>query len=174
MMIAALPCVRRERGASLVVALIFLVIMAMLGVTVAGMTGLEERMASNTRDRDLALQAAEAALHEAELRLADSAFRAGIVPAFALSRANSAAFWETCFTGNLPAATCASAYIFEPDSSRALPTDNAAGAVAEQPKFLIERKPDVGTTQVFLVTARAVGASRDSIVVLQAEYGYTP
>jgi type IV pilus assembly protein PilX len=174
MMIAAHPCVCRERGASLVVALIFLVIMAMLGVTVAGVTNLEERMASNTRDRDLALQAAEAALHDAEIRLADTAFRAGIVPNFTMTRANSAAFWETCFKQYVPAATCASTYFFTPDTSRQLPSGDSAGAVAEQPQFLIERKPDVGTTQVFLVTARAVGASADSIVVLQAEYGFTP
>lgn len=173
-MIAAHLCVRRERGASLVVALIFLVIMAMLGVTVAGVTGLEERMASNTRDRDLALQAAEAALHDAEIRLADAGFRAGVVPNFTLTRANSAAFWETCFTKNLPAALCATTNILPIDTSRELPTGNAAGAVEAQPQFLIERKPDVGTTQVFLVTARAVGASDETVVVLQAEYGYTP
>ena len=172
MMIAAHPCVRRERGASLVVALIFLVIMAMLGVTVAGVTGLEERMASNTRDRDLALQAAEAALHDAELRLNDSGFRATAFPNFTLTRANGAAFWETCFHDNLPAATCTTLYT--PDSTRVLPVGTAAGGVYEQPKYVIEKKPDVGTTKVFLVTARAVGASSDSIVVLQAEYGYTP
>ncbi len=54
----------RERGAILLVALLFLVILTMLGVT--AMTGptMEERMAGNARDSSIALQAAEAALRD--------------------------------------------------------------------------------------------------------------
>ncbi|MEJ1964619.1 MAG: PilX N-terminal domain-containing pilus assembly protein [Gammaproteobacteria bacterium] len=84
---------------SLVVALIFLVLMAMVGITIAGVTLLQERGASNTRDRDLALQAAEAALRDAQVRLADPVFRAIAFPAFVMTRANDAAFWEACFAG---------------------------------------------------------------------------
>ncbi len=166
---ASLPPARRERGASLIVALVFLVIMAMLGVTVAGVTNLEERMASNTRDRDLALQSAEAALHDAEQRLADPAFRGTAFPAFDPLRANSATYWEGCFTPPAPVAPCAVMYT----PTTAMVTFGA-GAVAEQPSFVIEKKPKVGTTDVFLVTARAVGGSNEAVVVLQAEYGYTP
>lgn len=158
---------RRERGASLIVALIFLVIMAMLGVTVANVTNLEERMAGNTRDRDLALQAAEAALRDAEVRLEDAGFRGSGFPAVDMDDGNDSTYWETCFT--TAAAPCDDTY--EPDTG--LPT-SGAGAIAEQPKFIIQTKPTVGTTQVFRVTARAVGGSLDTVVVLQAEFGYTP
>jgi type IV pilus assembly protein PilX len=159
----------RERGASLLVALIFLVIMAMLGVTLANVTTLEERMAGNTRDRDLALQAAEAALRDAEARLADTVFRNPVVPfpTVEMEDGNDAAYWETCFT--TPEPLCDGAY--EPETG--LPTAGA-GAINAQPQFVVQTKPPVGTTQIFRVTARAVGGSPDTVVLLQAEFGFTP
>ncbi len=163
----------RERGASLLVALIFLVVMAMLSVTLANVTTLEERMASNTRDRNLALQAAEAALRDAEVRLAIPAFRATAFPAFNAARANDAAYWEGCFTaGGVP---CNLTFI----PTQLLPT-LGPGAVAAQPRYVVERKPNVGATEIYRVTARGVGGMTndagvpDTIVVLQAEFGYTP
>jgi type IV pilus assembly protein PilX len=157
---------RHERGASLIVALIFLVVMAMLSVSLASVTTLEERMASNTRDRNLALQAAEAALRDAEVRLENAAFRAG-APGIDVTRANDAAFWEACFAGVNP--PCAVKHT----PTQALPT-LGEGAVFEQPRFIVERKADSGTTEVYRVTARAVGGSLDTIVVLQAEMGFDP
>jgi type IV pilus assembly protein PilX len=56
---------RRERGAVLIVALLFLVILTILGLTAMSGTTMEERMAGNTRDINVALQAAEAALRDA-------------------------------------------------------------------------------------------------------------
>lgn len=60
----------RERGATLVVVLILLLVMTLLGL--ASMRGvlLEERMSSNMLDRSYAFQAAEAALREGEARAA--------------------------------------------------------------------------------------------------------
>jgi len=55
----------RQGGAILIVTLLFLVILTMLGVTAMTGTTMEERMAGNTRDAQLALQAAEAALRDA-------------------------------------------------------------------------------------------------------------
>lgn len=154
---------RHQRGASLLVALIFLVIMAMLGITAANVTSLQERMAGHTRDRDLALQAAEAALRDAEVRLEDPAFRSAAV-AYVATNANDAAFWEACFQNSSP--PCAIKYT----PVNPLPT-SGAGAVAAQPQFVVERKPDIGTTEIYRVTARAVGGTPDAVVVLQAEFG---
>ena len=49
----------RQRGATLVVALIFLMVLSLLGIWAVSGTTLEERMAGNTRNRDLAMQAGE-------------------------------------------------------------------------------------------------------------------
>jgi type IV pilus assembly protein PilX len=155
---------KKQQGASLLIALIFLVIMAMLSVTLANVSNLEEQMAGNTRDRDLALQAAEAALRDAQVRLANPAFQATAFPAFNAVNDNGQAYWENCFVGG--AVPCAVTY----QPTTPLPTIGA-GKVAAQPRYIVERKPNVGAMQIFRVTTRAVGGSADTIVVLQAEFG---
>ena len=59
----------QQRGVALLTALIFLVILTMLGLSIVGSTTAEEKVARNTRDVDIAFAAAEAALRDAELRL---------------------------------------------------------------------------------------------------------
>jgi type IV pilus assembly protein PilX len=58
-----------QSGVVLFVALMLLVILSMIGVTVARMQTVEERMARNENNRQLATQAAEAALRYAEYQL---------------------------------------------------------------------------------------------------------
>lgn len=158
----------QQSGATLLVALMFLVIMAMLGVSIANVTTLQERMAGNTRDRDLALQAAEAALHDAEQNLSDPAFRAKAI-AFDKTNANDQNFWEDCFTKKTSPCTAP----LVPSGTNALPT-SGSGAVAEQPRYVLEKKANIGTMEIYRVTARAVGGAKESVVVLQSEFGYTP
>jgi type IV pilus assembly protein PilX len=55
----------RQRGAVLVIALLFLTILTILGVTAMTATTFEEKMAGNARDSSLAFQAADAALRDA-------------------------------------------------------------------------------------------------------------
>ena len=57
---------RRERGAVLVVSLIMLLIVTLIAVSSMQGTIMEEKMAGNTRDRNLAFQTAESSLREAE------------------------------------------------------------------------------------------------------------
>lgn len=57
---------RKQQGAVLAVALIFLLILTLLGVSSMKSTLLEEKMAGNMRDQSLAFQAAEAALRDGE------------------------------------------------------------------------------------------------------------
>jgi len=57
---------RAERGAVLVVSLMFLVVLTLLALTSMSGTTLEERMAGQYRDLNLAFQSAEAALRDAE------------------------------------------------------------------------------------------------------------
>jgi type IV pilus assembly protein PilX len=60
---------RRERGAILVLALMFLVLLTIIGVSsISGVT-LEEKMAGNLRNQNMAFQAAESALRDAEIDL---------------------------------------------------------------------------------------------------------
>lgn len=56
----------RQQGVALVVALIFLLLMNILAVTALGITTLEERMAGNMSDKNIAFQSAESALTAGE------------------------------------------------------------------------------------------------------------
>jgi len=58
-----------QRGAALVFALVFLVVLTLIGIGVVGTTTTEERLARNFRDTDIAFAAAEAAMRDAEVRI---------------------------------------------------------------------------------------------------------
>lgn len=60
---------RRQSGAILVIALMFLVLLTIIGVSsISGVT-LEEKMAGNLYQQNIAFQAAESALRDAEIDL---------------------------------------------------------------------------------------------------------
>jgi len=61
-----LPAFRLQRGAALVIAMILLLIMSLLAAASLRGTLMQERMSSNTHDRDLAFQSAEAGLKMGE------------------------------------------------------------------------------------------------------------
>lgn len=60
----AMSSVSSQRGAVLIVALLLLTIMTLIGITAMNRTVLEERMAGNLSDRNLAFQAAESGLRD--------------------------------------------------------------------------------------------------------------
>jgi type IV pilus assembly protein PilX len=60
------PTGRRQRGAALVVGLIFLAMLSLMGVAAYMVANQEERMSGNTRDRIRAFEAAESSLRDCE------------------------------------------------------------------------------------------------------------
>jgi len=56
----------RQNGAVLAVSLILLVVLTLIGISSMQGTMLEEKMAGNVRDRNLAFQASESAIRDAE------------------------------------------------------------------------------------------------------------
>lgn len=62
-----------QRGAALIVSLVILLLMTIIGITSMSTNSMEEKMAGNMRDRNLAFQAAEAALRDGEALLAPPA-----------------------------------------------------------------------------------------------------
>jgi type IV pilus assembly protein PilX len=55
-----------QSGAALITSLLMLLVMTLIGVTAMQITNLEEKMAGNLRDRNLAFQSAETALRAGE------------------------------------------------------------------------------------------------------------
>ncbi len=60
---------KHQSGVVLVISLIMLLALTLIGVTSSSVTGLEEKMAANTKDKNLAFQAAESALRWVETSL---------------------------------------------------------------------------------------------------------
>lgn len=70
---------RAQRGVSLVVVMILLLIMTLLGLALIRTTLLEERMTANLFDRSLSFQAAESALRDAEAQIQTAALGGAII-----------------------------------------------------------------------------------------------
>lgn len=156
----------RQQGATLIVALIFLVVMTMLGIAAAQNSSLEERMAGNTRSRDLAFQAAEAALDHAQQNLFAgeniSGLSFGTAPGlltYDAATANDANYWGTTYVWSTATARQPTATLNQ---------------VAAQPLYVVEKMPPVVTTQYYRVTARGVGKDSSAVVIVQAVFSYTP
>lgn len=65
----------RQRGTALFISLILLIVLTLIGVTAARMQTVEERMALNDDNHELAMQSSEAALRQAQQALiADAAW----------------------------------------------------------------------------------------------------
>lgn len=160
------PVCARERGAVLIVSLILLLVMTLLGVSSMSSTTLQERMAGNLRDGNLALQAAESALRDGEEFLEQA-----VLPAFTgadglLQRqddAGQAAFWNGYDWSNSRAGT-------------------ALDGVASAPRYVIEELPPLpapgGSLKfgalpevgLYRITARGTGGSDDAVRILQTTY----
>jgi len=159
-----------QRGATLVIALVMLLVLTLLGTTAMQSTSLEERMAGNTRDRNVAFQAAEAAVREAERVLAQP-----VLPPFDGNGGRyqptlgaGARTWETVDWTDASAVTTYS--------------EGTLAGVAGAPAYIIEELPAVFDTsasveagtplvqEYYRVTARSTGTTTSAVVILQSTY----
>jgi len=164
----------RQRGTVLLMALMFLVVLSMLGLAMVSSTSVEERMARNARDQDVAMQAAEAALRDARIRVTGQYNS----PATPLASYN---FADDCTSGLCsPNATQPvwSAFSLDASPSTALGTTTSSPTmqgVSQQPRYLVERiviqQPGASLTGTasgviaHRITAKGVG--RTSSVIVQ-------
>ena len=160
---------RHQKGSALLVSLIMLLLITLIAVGSMQGTILQDRMTGNMRDRDLAFQAAEAALREAEAFLRDNP-SAGFNNANGLYEVNNANHpdWSTR-EGD--------------DGSGAREYQGEFAGVAEQPEYFIEEittlQPAGTETETgvalppvsyFRITARGFGGSANTSVVLSSVY----
>jgi type IV pilus assembly protein PilX len=172
---------RRQRGVALITGLIFLVVLTLLAITAARMSGLEERMSGNMRDRSLAVQAAEMALRDAERDIRTSG-RFGVfgiagVPAGggcfnafcynSKTGAKNGDDWNVTPVWSLFSMTAGPSAAYGQYTGLA----NIAGLSA-QPRYLIEglqKLPPGNSAPVsyYRITVRALGANPNTVVWLQ-------
>ncbi len=185
----------KQQGFVFVTGLVFLVVISLLGVTAMKTATLEERMAGNLRDRNLALQAAEMGLRYAEQHIRDNDpgtnvpnpidgvtdfdeactnglcyYGAGDPAPGEPGAANTAFAWTTNCTPDCPIVyTAGITFITNgfPYIAPALP----AGVLAP-PTYLIEgiQKIPAGSSSArhyYRITVRAQGAQLGTVVRLQ-------
>ena len=169
---------QKEQGAVLIVSLVMLLIVTLIAVSSMQGTVMEEKMAGNTRDRNLAFQTAESSLREAETYiegLASMGTFTGSGGLYGLTDsepyyANSATWSDA--TNHVVGS--------EPHGSYAAPryfikhytiVEGTAGALNMSGYGDNKGSGDI---TIFKVTARSTGASTDSAeVILRSYYGRT-
>lgn len=186
---------RTQGGAALLVALILLIVLSMLGVSGGMKSQMQEKMAGNTHNRDMALQAAEYALAEADEYMNDSTK----IPAlrgldcatdtppdnFVLCETNTATLHDNDadYWKSHALYTCGT-------NTKSVTIDDSTfrTALDAAPCYVIERLPD-GTVdepgspcpsagadicKFYRVTARGRGGVSHSPVILQSMYRFDP
>lgn len=174
----------RQRGSTLIVALVFLLAMTLIGVTAMQGTTQQESMAGNLRQRNLAFQAAEAALRNGEALLTQA-----VLPTFNNTGVNVGlrqsvtpttdigTFWLDTYCWVVKTGCTAA----ESQEYAGVPLDE----IVSQPLYVIEelppvpKKPGSGDSVKFQaisdeyfyrVTARGLGGTADAVVILQSTY----
>lgn len=194
------PFKKTQRGATLIIALLLLVMIAMYGIPAAMNSMQNERITGNTRNRDLAFQSTEHAIKAAETWLygqtdaalnllapanksctdvpddADPTPGDGVFPN-GECHANDAAYWQNTFN-------------WTANGVHPSGTNLDAGLVADQPLYVVERMPNVCTPSgakptgtppdtcptgdkighYYRITARGVGQDSNAVVILQTMY----
>lgn len=164
-----------QRGAVLIISMLILLVMTLIGVSSMSTSTLEEKMAGNLRDREIAFQAAEAALRAGERYIEANRY--------------SMTFDSMC-TGGFCDCSDPTVGCVEYWSDSTLNVWNTPGAhlqyvntlqgVNTQAKYIIEYlgKQITGTAtapcpscpDMYRVTARATGLTDTSSVMLQSTY----
>lgn len=164
---------RRQAGAALITSLIFLTVLTLLGMSTLGTALLEGRMAGNARDRNLALQAAETGLRDAELFIRDSGRIVGNIViemgADAGDYSGTACTYGVCYNGMTWNSTGTNWATSPPWETEA----NWANAIQYQREVETAGKPVgrvAGGTQLAFNPAYALPAVKLPLVTRQPEY----
>lgn len=168
----------RNKGAVLVTALVFLMVLTILGLSTMSSTVLEQRMAGNIRDSFVSFQAAEAALRTGETWIGAQA---------AEPVADGTASNGVHLLNGVDSDTAdATPWWHEKDhawwtSHGDTPTNTLSG-VGEQPRYLVEERAFVkddlniggqshtNGRQFYRVTAFGTGSSNTARTLLQSTY----
>ncbi len=181
---------RRTRGFSLIIILLMMLAVAMLALGAMNSSIVQERMVGNARDRQVALQAAEAAIRDAEIDIeANPNAAVGfteactdglcIAPSDTVSSPQSAPLWQTINWAN------SRAYGSRSSVPALLGPDNLA--LSAQPRYFIESLPvlppmpgesaaigggsnPTPRARAYRITVRASGIRSATVVMLQSVY----
>jgi type IV pilus assembly protein PilX len=183
---------RQQAGAVLIVALSLLVILTILGISVMESSVIEEKMAGNNLDYNLAFQSAESALRAGENWISQRNQRPvttnipapGVVLALnAIRTPGAAAWWQDATKNNSwwIDDVAPKVNIFDPIDPPGVDPDSMEDELFRLPRFAIEEydivcdgainNPSASSCKViYRITARGWGKSPSSTVLLQSLY----
>lgn len=165
---------KAQQGVVLIVGLIMVLLISLVALAAIRGSGLQELMAGNVRDRNLAFQAAEAGLREAEARLNQSGLpsfngsEVGFVEA--LDGSTNSGYWDT--------------YNW---ASQSVQTSLSLDGVSQAPRYVVEKvihTPIPGSDgeriefypssnapeTLYRITALGYGATDGSTTILQSTF----
>lgn len=146
----------QQSGVVLVISLIMLVLLTIISLTSMQVSGLEEKMAGNSRDQNVAFQAAESALREAETFILNNPTGVSVY-----SSANGLLSTTDIEPSNF------FTFSWAADNSQEGTNPNNTFDLASNPRYVIKKLSQEGTKTYFKITARAVGRSAGTQIILQ-------
>ena len=168
---------QKQTGSALIIALTILLVLTVLGVSAMRTTSLQDKMAGNARDSQIAFEAAEYALRQAELALQNNT----VIDANFSATGGTGAYYTAKGVN-------AEAWTVENNWLGAVDANTYTGDVAKMPHYMIqkidakvntENVPGTGGgygvdrfvgLDIYQVTARGYGISPNSRVMLQSHY----
>ncbi len=162
-----------QNGSALIVALVFMLLLTIVGVGAMQSVTLQERMAGNTRDMNTAFQSAEASLRAAE----------GVLGGAVVGPSNGAnGLYKYCEVGTSGPA-CSPDWRNRYSAGWATRGGTAMGQVSAQPQYIVEElnpidDPNSGLDsdvekekiQFYRVIARGFGVSDNTMVVIETRW----
>ena len=164
-----------QSGAVLIISLIMLLLLMLIGTTSMQSTSLEEKMAGNSRDQNLAFQSAEAALRAGEARIETlyALKMAGALPGAFCN--GTAGLFKKDDLGCLEPPQPEEATTWT-DNTKSITYNTGSTLVATQPRYFITYVSPYnpippGAPIVFTITARGTGGQNNTQVILRSYYG---
>ena len=173
---------KKQSGAVLVMALLMLFVLTLIGVSSMNTTSMEEKMSGNTRNRQLAFQAAETAVRDAERYITNNINN----PTAQFTASGTGGLYTL---GNGPSTSEAVdknwwASTTNPRMTYAGTTQDIKSAPQYTIEYLGETKQDEvssinlppigagqGSIHTFRITVRGTGLTNNSVVVIQSHFG---
>ena len=172
----------KQEGVVLFMSLVMLLIITVLGLSSVQTTSMQERMARNSRDTNLAFQSAESAIQDAETFL--ETFNS-LVDFDAADAADSGLYYEDDYDED----TNWSQIDWDSADGSYITANTAIAGVADPSKYIIEHVKTIvsdvdrlnlnnigqdtgsGRAQVFRVTVFGTGGTDTAHVMIQSTYG---
>ncbi len=171
------PYINKQQGAVLIVSLLMLLVMTIIGLSAMRSTTLEEKMAGNYRNSNIAFQAAESALRDGENDLAGISYSTGHARTPLISGLND---FDSGCTNGLCAGWSPSIWKDTTKTKQAVSFGFYTGAtsvpeVKSQPAYLVEGKKCIGPgwqswKYCYRITAIGYGGAQSAQRILQEVY----